>query len=288
MGYGHVGREAVECIRQAPDMELAGLIRRARDKDPTDVPVATRVEKLGQVDVALLAIPSRLIPATAPFYLQKGISTVDGFDIHGEAMLTLRKDLDTTARENKRAAVSGAGWDPGTDSIVRMLFTALAPMGITYTDYGPGLSMGHSTVVRAIPGVKDAFSLTLPLGYGRHRRDVYVEIEDGADFGEIAGIIKDDSYFVNDQTRVIKVDHAAEFKTTGHSVCLSRAGRSGTAHNQLLELRMRLTNPAATAQIMTTAARAATRLAPGCYVLGEIPPIDLLPGNREEIINRLV
>lgn len=25
-GYGNVGREAVECINQAPDMELAGVV----------------------------------------------------------------------------------------------------------------------------------------------------------------------------------------------------------------------------------------------------------------------
>lgn len=288
VGYGNVGREAVECIRQAPDMELAGLIRRAVNGNHADVPVVTRVEELGRVDAALLAIPSRLIPAAAPLYLQMGINTVDGYDIHGEAMLTLRKNLGFSAQENGRVAVTGAGWDPGTDSIIRMLFTAIAPGGITYTDFGPGMSMGHSAAARSIPGVKDAVSLTLPLGYGQHRRNVYVELDEGADFAEIAGRIKEDPYFKHDRTQVIKVDDAAQLKVTGHGVRITRAGSSGTAHNQLLELKMRLTNPAATAQIMVAAARASMRLQPGCYVLGEIPPIDLLPLNREEIIKKLV
>ena len=288
VGYGNVGREAIECIRQAPDMELAGVIRRRPCEIPKDTLVTTRVEEMGRVDVAVLAIPSRLIPATAPFYLQKGINTVDGYDVHGEAMLALRKNLGRYTLEKRRVAIIGAGWDPGSDSAIRMLFAAIAPQGITYTDFGPGMSMGHSTAVRSIPGVKDAISLTLPLGFGEHRRDVYVEINEGTDFAEIIARIKEDPYFKDDRTQVIKVDHVAPLKVTGHGVHIQRIGRSGTAHSQLLDLKMRLTNPAATAQIMAAAARASMRLKPGCYVLGEIPPIDLLPGGREEIIKKLV
>lgn len=288
VGYGNVGREAVASIKQAPDMELAGVVRRAAGGKPADLPVATRVEELGPVDVALLALPSRLIPEAAPSYLQKGINTVDGYDIHGEAMLTLRKSLGVHAEKSGKVAITGAGWDPGTDSIIRMLFTAIAPGGITYTDFGPGMSMGHSVAARAIPGVKEAVSVTLPLGYGRHRRDVYVELDEGANFAEIAQKIREDPYFSHDLTQVIGVDDAAPLKFTGHGVKITRTGSSGTAHNQLLELKMKLTNPAATAQIMVAAARASLRIRPGCYVLGEIPPIDLLPLSREENIKKFV
>ncbi len=288
VGYGNVGREAVECIRQIPDMELAGVVRRIINGSPPDLTAVTRVEDLGRVDTAILALPSRLIPGAAPLYLQKGIHTVDGYDIHGEAMLALKRELAVHARENGRVAITGAGWDPGTDSIMRMLFTAIAPVGITYTDFGPGMSMGHSAAARAIPGVKDAASITLPLGFGRHRRDVYVEPGEGADFAEIATRVKDDPYFRGDQTQVFRVDDALQFKVMGHSVRMWRSGSSGTSHNQLLELKMKLSNPAATAQIMAAAVRATGRLKPGCYVLGEIPPIDLLPGSRSENIKRLV
>ena len=39
--------------------------------------------------------------------------------------------------------------------------------------------MGHSVAAKAIPGVKDALSMTIPLGTGVHRRMVYVELERG-------------------------------------------------------------------------------------------------------------
>lgn len=288
VGYGNVGREAVSCIRKAPDMEPAGVVRRAVDGSPADLPVVTRVEELGPVDAALLTIPSRAVPAAAPFYLQKGINTVDGYDLQGEAIVGLRKKLDRYARKNGSVAVIGAGWDPGTDSIIRLLFAAIAPVGITYTDFGPGMSMGHSTMARAIPGVKDAAAITLPLGCGEHRRDVYIELDEGASFAEIVDKIKEDPFFSSSRTEVIPVNDLRPYKSRGHGVRIRRTGSSGRAHNQLLELKMRLTNPAAAAQIMISAARASMRLPPGGYVLGEIPPLDLLPESREALIGRLV
>ena len=287
VGYGNVGQEVVECIRHAPDMELAGVVEILDVEDPR-VPIVKSVDCLEAVDVAILAIPSRAVPKVAPEYLAKGINTVDGFDIHGDSMAALRKQLDECARQHGSTAVIGAGWDPGTDSIVRMLFMAIAPQGITYTNFGPGMSMGHSVAVRAIPGVKDAISFTLPAGFGQHNRDVYVEVEDPSRFDEIAQAIQQDPYFVNDKTRVTLVDNVDKLKVMGHGVLIERIGASGTAHNQRLELKLTLSNPSATAQIMVAAARASTRLEAGCYTLPEIPPIDLLPGDRESLIHDLV
>ena len=189
--------------------------------------------------------PFRLIPKVAPEYLAKGINTVDGYDIHGDSMASLKKQLDECAKQNGTTAIIGAGWDPGTDSVIRMLFMAIAPQGITYTNFGPGMSMGHSVAARAIPGVKDALSLTLPVGYGQHKRDVYVEVEEPGQFDEIAQQIKEDPYFVNDSTRVTMVDDVGKLKVMGHGVLIERMGASGTAHNQRLELKMTLTNPSA-------------------------------------------
>ncbi len=72
------------------------------------------------------------------------------------------------------------GWDPGSDSIVRVLMESLAPKGLTYTNFGPGMSMGHSVLRKSKKGVKNALSVTIPLGESIHRRMVYVELEEGA------------------------------------------------------------------------------------------------------------
>lgn len=288
VGYGNVGKEVVECVKQAPDMHLAGLVRRNPQNPGVDCPVVSQVSELGKVDVAILSCPSREIPTMAPGYLAMGINTVDSFDVHGEPLLALRRDLSERARAHKSVAVIGAGWDPGTDSVVRMLFLAMAPKGVTYTNFGPGMSMGHTVAVKAIPGVRDALSMTLPAGFGIHKRHVYVELHEGASFEEISALVKADPYFVNDETRVTEVASVSALIAMGHGVHLQRLGAAGSAENQVLELTTRVSNPSATAQVMVAAARASMRMEPGAYVLGEIPPIDLLPGGREESIKQLV
>lgn len=85
-----------------------------------------------------------------------GINTVDSFDIH-TGIVDLRRTLNATAKEHKAVSIISAGWDPGSDSIVRTMLEAIAPKGITYTNFGPGMSMGHTVAVKAIDGVKAAF-----------------------------------------------------------------------------------------------------------------------------------
>jgi diaminopimelate dehydrogenase len=295
VGYGNIGRSALEAVQAAPDMELAGIVRRpavAGQSMPPELDglkVTDNVDTLGHVDVALLCGPTRSIPETAPHYLRKGIHTVDSFDIHGQKLWDLRQTLGAIGKQHGSVAVISAGWDPGSDSVLRTLLLAMAPRGITYTNFGPGMSMGHSVCAKAKPGVKDALSMTIPTGTGVHRRMVYVELEPGADFATVEKAIKADDYFVNDDTRVIAVPQIDALKDVGHGVQMERKGVSGSTHNQLFEFRMTINNPALTAQIMVSCARAAAlRLQPGAYTMPEIAPMDLLPGNREDLVKSLV
>ena len=293
VGYGNIGRAAVEAVNAAPDMEIAGVIRRAATSpipaELAGVTIADDVAKLGHVDVALLCGPTRSIPETAPRYLSRGIHTVDSFDIHGQKLWDLRQSLDALGKQHNSVAVVSAGWDPGSDSVLRALLLAMAPRGLTYTNFGPGMSMGHSVCAKGKPGVKDALSMTIPTGTGVHRRMVYVELEPGAEFPAVEKAIKSDDYFANDDTRVIAVPSIDALKDVGHGVHMERKGVSGTTHNQLFEFRMTINNPALTAQIMVSCARAAAlRLKPGAYTMPEIAPMDLLPGSREDLVKSLV
>lgn len=292
VGYGNIGRYAVEAVQAAADMELAGVIRRQAGPVPQElagVNVATEVGSLGRVDVALLCGPTRTIPDVAPEYLGRGIHTVDSFDIHGQKLWDLRLKLDAIGKEHGRVAVVSAGWDPGSDSVLRALMLAMAPKGLTYTNFGPGMSMGHSVCAKSKAGVKDALSMTIPTGTGVHRRLVYVELQPGADFAAVERAIKSDDYFVNDETHVYAVVSIDALKDTGHGVCMERKGVSGATHNQFFQFRMSINNPALTAQIMVSCARAAAlRLAPGAYTMPEIALFDLLPGDRETLVKTLV
>lgn len=287
VGYGNVGRHCVEAVRVAPDLELVGVVRRAASNG-LGVPVVTDIGELGPVDGALLACPTRLVPDTARDLLARGIATCDSFDIHGESLLELRRSLDAVAKQSGVSAVISAGWDPGTDSIVRALMEAMAPRGVTFTNFGPGMSMGHTVAVKAISGVKNALSMTLPAGYGVHKRAVYVELEPGADPAVVEAAIKADSYFVRDDTRVSFVDDVEALADSAHGVVIERRGTSGRTSNQSFRYEMRIQNPALTAQMLVSGLRAAFRQQPGCYTMIELPPVDLLPGNPEDWVRKLV
>ena len=191
-------------------------------------------------------------------------------------------------KKTNTVSVIAAGWDPGSDSIVRTLMQSLAPKGLSYTNFGPGMSMGHSVCVRCKKGVKNALSVTIPLGEGIHRRMVYVELEDGATIEQVTADIKADPYFANDETHVFAVDSVDALRDMGHGVNLVRKGVSGKTANQRMEFNMSINNPALTGQVLVNVARATMRLQPGCYTMVEIPVIDMLPGNREELIRHLV
>lgn len=291
VGYGNIGQYTLQALQAAPDMEIAGVVRRrgAENKPASlnDYQVVSDIRELGHVDVAILATPTRSVQQYALEILSMGINTVDSFDIHTQ-IVDLRKTLDQAAKEHGAVSIISAGWDPGSDSVVRTLMESLAPSGITYTNFGPGRSMGHSVAVRAIAGVRDALSVTIPLGTGIHRRMVYVELEDGADFQTVKQAILTDPYFVNDETHVNQVPCVADINDVGHGVNLVRKGVSGQTHNQHFEFNMSINNPALTAQVLVNVARATMKQQPGAYTMIEIPVIDYLPGDREEIIRHLV
>ena len=154
VGYGNIGKYVLEALEAAPDFEVAGVVRR----NPNDVPdelkaytVTDSITKLDKVDVAVLATPTRSVETYAKEILSLGINTVDSFDIHG-GIVDLRRSLDAVAKAHNTVAVISAGWDPGSDSVVRALLEAMVPKGITYTNFGPGMSI-HGTEVGGVENV---------------------------------------------------------------------------------------------------------------------------------------
>ena len=289
VGYGNIGKYSLQAVKAASDMELVGVVRRKESvgkKSPEleGVKVVSDINELGKVDVAILAVPSREIPVTAKALVEKGISTVDSFDIHGKDILDLYKSLDAACKKSGAKAIISAGWDPGTDSLIRTVLLAMAPKGLTYTNFGPGMSMGHSVVARSKKGVKDALSMTIPLGTGVHRRDVYVQLEDGADFKAVENAIKTDSYFCHDDTHVHEVSCVNDLRDMGHGVLLERKGVSGETQNQRFQFTMQINNPALTGQVLASCARAVVKQQPGCYTLPQIAPYDLVNIDLDEFL----
>ena len=290
VGYGNIGQYVLDAILSSPDFEVAGIVRRDPNNVPDELkkyPVVRTVKELKDVEVAILCTPTRSVEEYAKECLAAGINTVDSYDIHG-GIVALRRSLDAVAKANNAVSVISAGWDPGTDSMVRSMFEFMAPKGITYTNFGPGMSMGHTVAVKAIKGVKAALSMTIPVGTGIHRRMVYIEVEDGHNFADVAEAIKADDYFAHDETHVMQVECVDNLKDMGHGVNMVRKGVSGDTQNQLLDFNMKINNPALTAQVLVASARATLKQKPGAYTMIEVPVIDYIYGDKEALIKKLV
>lgn len=290
VGYGNIGQYTLAALKGAEDFEIAGIVRRECQNSPIELAayqVVNSIDQLENIDVAILCAPSRATKEIALSILKQGINTVDSFDVHSQ-IVNLKNTLAPIAKANNSVAIVSAGWDPGSDSIIRTLMLAMAPKGITYTNFGPGMSMGHTVAAKAIAGVKNALSMTIPVGTGIHRRLVYIELEDGADFNQIAQAMKQDTYFAADETHIKQVDNVDVLKDMGHGVHLTHKGVSGNTQNQLFEYSMRINNPALTAQFLVSAARASLKQLSGAYTVIEVPPIHFLAGDTDRLITRLV
>ncbi|MCC8189409.1 MAG: diaminopimelate dehydrogenase [Planctomycetes bacterium] len=298
-GLGNIGRNVILALEAAPDLHAVGVVRSpasvgSRVHDRRGVPDFSDIASLRAAglapEVAIICGPSRLAPDDARRYLAAGLHTVDSFDIPDQIPDTVGR-LQDAATAAGLVAVTAAGWDPGTDSVLRALFEAMTPIGTTFTNFGRGRSMGHSVAARAIAGVRDAASITIPLGGGRHARLVCILPEAGADPDRIQQDLAADPYFSHDPLEVRFVaspEELAAAMDNSHGVLLERIGGSGRVSNQRLSFDMRIDNPALTAQVMVASARAALRLDPGCYTMIDIPPVHLLPGDRMATVARLV
>ncbi len=286
MGAGNVGIYAARAVLAAEDMRLCGFIRRREDavEGFINVPVAASAEGLPVLpDGVIICVPSRRSAAAAKYLLGMGINTVDACDLHNE-LPRIRRELHEAAVHGGAVAITGAGWDPGLDSAVRALMTAALPCGVTHTQFGPGVSMGHSAAAKAVAGVSDAVSVTIPAGGDRHARRVYAVLKPCADPAAVEHAILHDGYFEHDETQVVFVDDIAPHKSHAHGVEIVREGFAFGEAEQRIAFEMSINNPAATAQIMLAALRAGFRRRPGCYLLPEFSPAELFSGKIENLL----
>lgn len=285
IGWGNVGRGCKRAISETKDMKLVGVVRRPaslyKDREELqDTNVVSDISELkDRPDVALLCVPSREVPEKMKEMHGLGISTVDSYDEHSE-IYKLRQEADISAKMNKCVSVISAGWDPGTDSVIRALMKMVSITGRTTTTFGGeegGRSMGHTVAVKAIPGVVDAVSLTLANGRGKHKRRVYVVADKSANTSQLEKAIKKDPYFIDDPTEVVFVKDINKYNTLHHEGEVER-----TAQEVAQKYHVSGTNPEFTGNVMVSAARgvinAKNRENWGAYTLIELPLVDFLYG----------
>ncbi|MFR0873248.1 MAG: Gfo/Idh/MocA family oxidoreductase [Bilophila wadsworthia] len=144
MGLGNIGRYAIEALEIQPDFTCVGVIRRKESlgKDAHDLRGVPEYASLADLeaarkpDVVLLApfpqdprsrgqiwSASAITPWTAS-------TSTTGLSNHRPVY---------AGREGTAVSITAAGWDPGTDSVMRALFEAMAPVGRYLHHLGRGV-----------------------------------------------------------------------------------------------------------------------------------------------------
>jgi len=289
--WGNIGKaiafvHSQEMNKPDCDIELVGIIRRETEVNTIDgLPVVNDVISLpNKPEIILCVAPSHCVMNDVEKYLRQGLSTVDCYDNHKE-ILCFRQHFDWIAKENHAVSILGSGLDPGFNSIQRALFGLVVQGSETITTFGPGRSMGHTTVVKSMhKDIKEAVSITLPGEKpGLQRREVYIEINDALKEEPIQNKIRQDilnhDYFKNDNSFVYFVESITEYDSRNHGGIIFRDDSNAKVETTLFG-----DNSIMTATAMYNTARAVKRFIErsdyGCYTLVEIPPIDFGKGTN--------
>lgn len=319
-GYGNLGKGVEAAMNESRDIQLTAVFTRRSPGTVKPVRDGVKVYSYadlprfrGCFDVIVNCGGSATdLPVTTP-EIASLFNVVDSFDNHSHIPEHLAA-VGKAAEEGGNLALVSVGWDPGLFSLARLYMNAVLPDGSDYTFWGRGVSQGHSDAVRRIEGVADARQYTVPveeavervrngerpvLSAGeKHTRECYVVAKEGADTGRIREeIVNMPAYFADYKTTVhfisaeeMKRDHGG--LPHGGSVIRTGSTRGG-AESQRMEFSLKLdSNPGFTGSVLTAFARAVCRLRAegktGCVTAFDIPPVKLLPGEREDAVAHLL
>lgn len=314
VGYGNLGKGAIEAIKQAEDMELVAVFTRRDPKDLTiDQPnvktlhVSDAKEYKEDIDVMLLCGGSATdLPEQTPHFASL-FNTVDSFDTHAK-IPEFYQAADQVALKNNKTAIISVGWDPGLFSTNRVIAEAILPNSENYTFWGKGLSQGHSDAIRRVNGVKNGVQYTIPSEAAiekvrsgvnpelttaeKHNRVCYIVAEDNADKDAIEHEIKTmPNYFADYNTEVhfitaeeLDRDHSK----APHGGFVINGGQTGQGNKHIYEFSLTLdSNPEFTSSVMVAYARAAYRLNKekqfGAKTVFDIAPGYISPRSAEEL-----
>jgi len=314
VGYGNLGKGAVEAIKQSADMELVAVFtRREPESLSLDIPgvkavhISNANDYKEEIDVMLLCGGSATdLPEQTPYFASM-FNVVDSFDTHAK-IPEFYQSVNEAATKFNNTAIISVGWDPGLFSINRVMADSILPSGENYTFWGKGLSQGHSDAVRRVNGVKNGVQYTIPSEDAiekvrngenpelstadKHIRVCYVVAEEGADKSAIEHEIKTmPNYFADYDTEVnfitaeeLKRDHSK----APHGGFVIRGGNTGNENKQIYEFSLKLdSNPEFTASVLVAYARAAHRLSQekqfGAKTVFDIAPAYISPRSAEEL-----
>jgi diaminopimelate dehydrogenase len=291
VGLGTIGKACAELIARSHDLAVGAFVRQPASgavglpDHLRHIPLLTHVGQVGEVDGALICVPTNAVMEAASQILQHGIPIVDCAILHGESFHAHKEAIGKLAFQHNAPAIVGAGWDPGALSVFRSWLALLTPGGMTETTHRPGITLRHTVMAKSVVGVKDALCTEVRATDGRVQRYVYIELEKGANAEFVAQAIRADPLFLGEETQVFPMESLASLEQEGRGVVLDRRSSPQRLGSQHFMLEGRFDEAVVTAEVMLAAARALPDLDPGAYSLVDLP-LSALWGERADKAER--
>lgn len=268
VGFGQLGQACAAAIREARDVDLAGVVGRPGTGGRLPAPFAAmarveHVREVGRVDVVLLCVPAGDSQAIAAELLQQGFDVVECARIEPDRCDARHRALAELAHRKRSRIVTGAGWDPGVFTLIQGAFEMLIPRGQTGLTHRPAASLHHTLAAQGIAGVAGALAVEHAGADGLPRRYLYVELARGARPDPVRAELAADLAFAGEATEVLFVDSIAALEQESHGVVLERLGTAAGGAHQSLLLESRGDPAVLAARVMIDAARRLPELAPG-------------------------
>ena len=258
VGYGNLGSSLAKLLSADNRFELVAIFSK-RDVTSAygEVIKYENIEQfVGKIDIMFLCGGSFSSLQDQAKNVLKNFNCIDAFDTHKKINQHIAS-CNTIAKENKKVAFCSFGWDPGLFSLMRLLFHSIE--GECFTDWGKGISQGHTEALKQIKNVNAAVQYTIPnknlikkLKQGKsinlnnlHTRFCYIYAE--KDYANIKKkILKIPNYFKGQKVKIkfVEKQKLNELKKSYHK------GEVFTPFNTLNFSLSTNSNPITTAKIL--------------------------------------
>ena len=199
LGYGNLGKSLYRILcERGEDVFVFSNRREGREGDFFSANMLKK-ESL-PLDTLFLAHGSSGSYRDELLVLAKKYNLISAYDIHSD-LVPLRRELASITEQHHTVTILGTGWDPGLLSLARAICRTVFPEGIMKTQWGEGVSEGHSFALRQIDGVKDAIQYTVPTEH-THRRICYVVCDREEESRIQKEILEKREYFSQNNTEI--------------------------------------------------------------------------------------
>lgn len=280
VGGGRLGRACAGVVHESSDVVAAGIVqpRVAEPSPPRKAAPGTacagHISELGEIDAALVCVPTEVVPGVAHGLLQARVPIVECASFDDDALARHHQEIAHAASRHRVAAVVGAGWDPGLLPQLQRLFEQLIPKGRSHVSRHVAAAAHHTAAAEGAPGVEAALCSELHEAGGRVKRYLYVQLTPGADLESVRRHIESDPVFAETPTQVLAVDDVADFERDQQGVLVERLGEGTAGPHASLILEARCDPTLFTARLMIDAARALPLRGRGAF---RYTPFGLLP-----------